>query len=88
MQKHLKVTINGKQYSIATDEDDADVVTAASMVDSLIKGKAEKLPVGSQDRAAIVVALQLATDLAKKQRLFQAYENKMEQLIALLGRET
>ena len=87
MQKHLKVTINGKQYSIATDENDADVVTAAGLVDSLLKGKTEKLPAGSQDRAAIAVALELATDLAKQRRLFQSYENKVEQLVALLGRE-
>lgn len=85
MQKHLKITINGKHYSITTDEDDADIVTAAGLVDSLLKQKAEKKPVGNQDHAAIIVALELATDLAKQQRLFQMYEHKMEQLVTLLN---
>jgi cell division protein ZapA (FtsZ GTPase activity inhibitor) len=87
MQKHLKVMINGKQYAIATDEDENDVFTAAQHVETLLKAKTEKLPAGSEDKAALAIALQLATDLAKNQRLFLAYEQRIEQLLALLPNE-
>jgi hypothetical protein len=87
MQKHLKVTINGKPYAIATDENEEDVVTGAQQLELLLKQKVEKLPPGSDDKAAFAVAFQLATDLAKNQRLFRLYEQKIEQLLALLSKE-
>ncbi len=87
MQKQLKITINGKHYAIATDEDDNDVYYAAQLVDSLLKSKTEKLPAGSEDKAALIVALQLATDLSKAQRELKSVEQKAEQLLMLLGKE-
>lgn len=87
MQKQLKISINGKQYSLATDEHDNDVYCAAQMVDSLIKSKLEKMPNTHEDKIALVVALHLATDLAKSQRLLQDNEHKLSQLLALLHKE-
>jgi cell division protein ZapA (FtsZ GTPase activity inhibitor) len=87
MQKQLKVSINGKQYVLATDEHEDVVCHAAQMVDTLIKNKLEKMPHISEEKIALVVALQLATDLAKNQQYMQEHEHKIGQLLALLSRE-
>ena len=87
MQNHLKVTINGKQYTIATDENNQDVCNAALLVDTLLKGKAGKVSRDGDEKTALIVALQLATDLAKTQRLLQSCEEKIEGLLALLTEE-
>lgn len=88
MQNHLKVTINGKQYSVATDENDQDVCNAAQLVDSLLlKSKSGSLSHATDEKSALIVALQLATDLAKNQRLLQSCEQKVEGLLALLTQE-
>lgn len=86
MQKQLKVTINGKHYSIATDENDTDVQQAAQLVDNLLKQNIEKLPIGAAESATLLVALQLATDLTKNNRLLSGYETRVEQLVDLLSK--
>ena len=85
MQKSLKVTINGKQYSIATDEHDQDVLQAAQLVDALIKSKGTAIPNASEDKTALVAALHLATDLVKSQRLLADGEVRLGQLLQLVG---
>lgn len=87
MQNHLKVTINSKQYSIATDEDSQYIFEAAQLVDTLLKNTAGKSSPSGDEKAALIVALQLATDLAKSKRGLQAYEEKVEGLITLLAEE-
>lgn len=78
--KQLKVTISGKQYTIATDEQDQDVYSAAQLVDTLLKSKASF----NNDKAILIVALQLATDVAKYQKSLQSCEQKIAQLLTLL----
>ena len=85
MQKQLKVTINGKQYAIATDEHDQDVLQAAQLVDTLIKSKSTAMPNASDDKIALVTALHLATDLVKNQRLLADDEIRLGQLVDLVG---
>lgn len=81
IQKALKVSILGKSYSVmATHEDSADIVKAANLVDNLMKTKVEKANGASEEKIAVTVALQLATDLIKKQQKLDDYENKTLQL--------
>ena len=87
MQNNLKVTINGKQYTIATDENSQDICDAALLVDTLLKGKSNKVTRDTDEKTALIVALQIATDLAKTQRLLQSCEQKIEGLLALLTEE-
>ncbi len=87
MQKHLKISINDKQYSIATDENDADVYSAAHLVDSMIKGKVGKSQVNNGETVATIVALHLATDLAKTQKLLQACEDRLGKLLDVCNKE-
>jgi cell division protein ZapA (FtsZ GTPase activity inhibitor) len=85
MQKQLKITLNGKQYSIATDEHEQDVVQAASLVDTLLTAKREKMPTLSDDKIALMTALHLATDLTKAQRVLLEDEAKVEHIISLIA---
>ncbi len=87
MQKHIKITILGKQYSVATDEHDEDLQAAAHMVDSLLQKESEKVVPSDIGKAALAVALQLATDLAKNKRMLQSYEQHVEHLLGLLNHE-
>lgn len=84
MQKQLKVTINGKQYSISTDEHDQDVLQAAQRVDTLIRDTTDKMPTIGADKIALMVALHLAIDLAKSQRLVELDEHRLENVVRLV----
>jgi cell division protein ZapA (FtsZ GTPase activity inhibitor) len=86
MQKNLKISILGKSYLIATDEDDKSIYQAAELVDTLMRSKLAKMPTGSasEDKVALIVALQLASDLMKKTEELQSYENRIEQLVLAL----
>jgi cell division protein ZapA (FtsZ GTPase activity inhibitor) len=84
MQKQLKITLNGKQYSIATDEHDQDILQAAELVDALFKAKSEKMPTLSEDKIALMVALHVATDLAKSQRLLADDETRLGHIVSLM----
>ncbi len=85
MQKQLKITLNGKQYAIVTDEHDQDITQAAELVNVLFKAKSEKMPSMSEDKIALMVALHLAADLAKSQRLLANDEVRIEQVISLIA---
>ena len=85
MQKQLKITLNGKQYSIATDEHDQDILQAAELVDALFKARSEKMPTLSEDKIALMVALHLATDLAKSQRLLADDEVRLGHIVSLMA---
>lgn len=87
MQKSLKISIMGKQYTIATDEDNDDIIQAAQLVDQLMKNKMAQLSSLSQDKVAVVVALQLAADLQKKTQLLDSWQQKAEDLTSLLKEE-
>jgi len=86
VQKNLKISIFGKTYLVSTDEDDGCVLQAAQLVDDLMKNKAGKAPVG-EDKIAVIVALQLATDLTKKNKELEAYQAKIKRLTLLLDQE-
>lgn len=87
MQKHLKISINDKQYSIATDEIDTDIYSAAQLVDSMMKNKVGKVSTSNGESVATIVALHLATDLAKTQKMLEACENRLEKLLNLCDKE-
>jgi len=87
IQKNLKVSILGKTYVIATDEDDAHITQAAELVHTLMKAKIEKSSTKKEEKIAIIVALQLATDLIKKQQELKRYEHKTSELACLITQE-
>ena len=86
-KKQLKISINGKQYSVATDEDDKDIYQAAELVDRLLKKNIERIPAIDESKAALVAALNLATDLIKSKNMLYIYEQRVEQLVGLLDKQ-
>lgn len=65
---------------ISTDENSESVVEAARVVDGLMRSKAGREPLQSEGQLAIVVALELATDLAKKRQQLEQWETKVAEL--------
>jgi cell division protein ZapA (FtsZ GTPase activity inhibitor) len=57
------------------------------MVDGLMKKKSEKMPLNGENRVAIVVALQLATDLLHLQSQLKGWEEEREKITSLLCNE-
>jgi cell division protein ZapA (FtsZ GTPase activity inhibitor) len=86
IQKNLKITILGKQYCISTDEDSEDVIKAAQLVDNLMQMRVGN-PAMSDEKIAVIVALQLASELHQKARLLENLEQKTEELKDLLESE-
>jgi cell division protein ZapA (FtsZ GTPase activity inhibitor) len=86
IQKNLKITILGKQYCISTDEDSEDVIKAAQLVDNLMQMRVGN-PAMSDEKIAVIVALQLASELHQKARLLENLEQKTEELNDLLESE-
>lgn len=82
MQKSLAVSIFNKQYAITTDEQKSDIERAAMRVDQLLRLKAQKGAI-DKEKAAIIVALELAVELCKQEQLSQDVEHKIQQLIDL-----
>lgn len=83
-QKSLKISILGKSYLINTDETQEDVFAAAHLVDSMLKESASKGSMVDESKVAVIVALQLATELNKALGKLSGFENKIEQLNDLL----
>jgi cell division protein ZapA (FtsZ GTPase activity inhibitor) len=80
MQKNLKISIFGKTYLISTDENSEVVMEAAGVIDRLMKTKSEHMPLQGEGRLAVIVALELATDLAKKMQEIKQWETKILEL--------
>ncbi|MFA6535569.1 MAG: cell division protein ZapA [Candidatus Babeliales bacterium] len=86
-QKKLKISILGKSYLINTDETQEDVFAAAHLVDSMLKESATKGSVTDDNKMAVIVALQLATELNKALNKLNGFESKIEQLNDLFQTE-
>ncbi|MFH1831606.1 MAG: cell division protein ZapA [bacterium] len=86
MQKNLKISLFGKSFTIATTEDENIVVQAVDIVNELINNKTQK-GILHDDKMAVVVALELAVDLAKQRTLLQSYEDKSLHLNSLLTKD-
>jgi len=86
-KQSLKISILGKSYLINTDETQEDVFAAAHLVDSMLKEGTGKAPVTDESKVAVIVALQLATELNKALSKLSGLEGKIEQLNDLLQTE-
>lgn len=83
----LKVSICGKRYTVTTDEDELLIERAAEMVDTLMAQKASLMSGGTidQSKIAVVTALQLATEMLKKERELKLYERRAAEMVSLLS---
>ncbi len=87
-KKSLNLSILGRTYSICTDEDENVVYKAADLVDSLLRKIMQKGTVDDEKKLVVFVALQIATELAKKESEVAAFKIGINQLGSLLSKET
>ena len=85
--KKLKINIFGKSYTISTDEDEEGLLRAAQLVDSLMNGIAGKTELKDESKIAVLVALQLASDLTKSRKELGLWQTTTKELDALLASE-
>lgn len=86
-EKTLKISILGKSYTVVTDEQDVDVYAAAGMVDKFFQEKGLNLPAGQgqlADKIAVVVALQIATELVKAKKALKQCESACAGLTGMI----
>ena len=80
--KNIEIAILNKKYSLTTDEPEATLCEAASYVSDLLIDLTSKGNVSSE-KAAIFVALQLATEMLKQQEQGQLVNEQIERIITL-----
>lgn len=64
MKNNYKLLIFDDQYSVVSDESQAHITKAAAMVDALMREIASKLSNVDEKRVAVLVALQMASQIA------------------------
>lgn len=85
--KKIKIAVFGKDYCIATDENEQDVYQAVETVDALMKAISSKTHLQDDSKIAVLAALQLANDLSKSQRLLDLWQTRTQKLDNLLANE-
>ncbi|MBN2800488.1 MAG: cell division protein ZapA [Deltaproteobacteria bacterium] len=63
-----RITIRGRQYTVKTDEDDVDIQEVARTVDEKMEAFAKRATRVDDYTIAMLVALNLASDLARLRR--------------------
>ena len=85
--KNIKVTIFGKSYSLATDDSEQDVLSAVKSVDDKMKELSTAMGVGDGYPVAVMLALELASELNKSKTGVEFVQQKVSRLSALLDSE-
>jgi cell division protein ZapA (FtsZ GTPase activity inhibitor) len=85
-EKTLKITVLGKNYTVLTNEQEQNVLEAARLYGKMLQEKLDKDKYFvDQERVALVVALELATELIKMQSLLASFENRVATLVDMLN---
>jgi len=85
--KKLKIKIFNDQYSLVSDENEQDVVKAASLVNDLMKEISEKSGIGDAKKIAVLAALKVANTLVHLEKNIACYQEKQEKLVELINKE-
>jgi len=83
-KQKVKVSIGGREYLLATDEHDTELIEAAQMVDALLGEGISKAPALKELKATVLASLQLASDLLKMRNRLKESEERVSRLINLL----
>ena len=86
-KRTLKVSMCGKRYTVTTDEDEVLIEQAAEMINLLMNQKTSMMAGGTidQSKLALVTALQIATEMLKKERELKLYERRTAEMVSLLS---
>ena len=86
-KQYVNVSIFGKSYVVSTDEGEEHVLSAAQMLDSLMKEVAEKVPTLSSIDVAILVSLQLAAEEKRGREKQDSFQNRVGQIVSTIEAE-
>lgn len=84
-KKSLKITVQDKEFTIYTDEDESCIFKAAELLNNLLNDYNQKAPSMSEAKRNLLVALQLATDLTKKNNALENDDLRMQDLNSLIN---
>ena len=85
-KRQYTVDIFKQEYTLVSDEGEMHVLQAAAMVDTLMKQLAARSPSADHKRIAVLVALKLASDLAKARYQLEEITNKQSDLVERMDR--
>ncbi len=85
--KKYKVTIFGESYTLVSDEPEQHVVESAQNVDTLISVISRDSGIVDVKKLAVLVALQLASELKHQKTGNEALKSERTRLGSLLARE-
>lgn len=79
----MKVTIFGREYSILSDVDPDYIIKAASYLDSRMREVAENFPNISENRVAVLAALNITDELFRSDKGGPESSDTEERIIRL-----
>jgi len=83
-KKNIKIEIFGDHYSLLSDEDEKDVLSAAKLIDSLMKDIADRSGLYDQKKIAVLAALQISSKLIRLESSIKKYETTYNNIIELI----
>jgi cell division protein ZapA (FtsZ GTPase activity inhibitor) len=75
-KRKLKIEIFNDQYSLVSDEKEADVLKASLIVDKLMREIADRSSLQDEKKIAVLAALKIASKLVDLENSLQYYEQK------------
>jgi len=75
-KRKLKIEIFNDQYSLISDEKEADVLKASLIVDKLMREIADRSSLQDEKKIAVLAALKIASKLVDLENSLQYYEQK------------
>lgn len=85
--KNIKVTIFGKSYVLATDDSEQSVLDTVEFVDKKMKDLAAAIGANDGYSAAVMLALELASELNKSKASAELVQRKVSSLSSLVDLE-
>ena len=86
-KKIFNVSIFGKNYSFASDDNEEDIYRAVHLVDTLLREINTQAKCNNEGKIAVLAALKFATDVVKGQVETEVQQAKLSEITALLGYE-
>lgn len=87
MKNTYKLLIFGDHYSVVSDESNAQITKAASMVDAMMKEISSKASQVDEKRIAVLVALQMASRLLALESQIENTSERHKELVDRIEHE-
>ena len=85
--KKYNVSVFGENYILLSDEPEDHVFSAAALVDKAMRDIAKKIQIIQPNKVAVLVAIQLASELINKRKDLDSVNNIGMQLLEQIDRQ-